>query len=266
MADYSLLYSHCNIDHINNQGPVFYSTSLEQHFTISIFQIVPDHKKLDNPAWFALNEKHARFAMGTTELKRYDPEVVLFAGFHSYNKNIRDQLDDVINVNESFFFFEPFAALPGNYIIETIVECLQMICHKPAPVTITENIIVLNEKNTAEMFSLVSKVFPGYYLPQTRQLGHYAGIFKEGQLVAMAGERLCMDGYTEISAVVTHPAHTGKSYAQQLVAYLTGKNLQQGNIPFLHTGYSNERAINIYELLGFEKRRIINVTKIKRTA
>ena len=73
-----------------------------------------------------------------------------------------------------------------------------------------------------------------------------------------------MDGLTEISAVVTHPGHTGKKYAQQLVTHLDNKNLQYGFIPFLHTGSNNERAIKIYELLGYKKRRIIPVTRIKR--
>ncbi|MEO7306953.1 MAG: GNAT family N-acetyltransferase, partial [Ferruginibacter sp.] len=89
--------------------------------------------------------------------------------------------------------------------------------------------------------------------------------FKDEKLVAMAGERLRMDGLTEISAVVTHPDWLGRKFAQQLVSYLNDKNLQQGIIPFLHTGSGNERAIRIYELLGYTKRRIIPVTKIKRT-
>ncbi|HAO46114.1 MAG TPA: hypothetical protein DCQ97_04255 [Chitinophagaceae bacterium] len=107
-------------------------------------------------------------------------------------------------------------------------------------------------------------MFPGYYLPGTAVLGDYFGIFKDDQLVAMAGERLCMDGLTEISAVVTHPDYTGRKYAQQLVTYLNDKNLQQGFIPFLHTGSANERAIRVYELLGYTRRRIIPVTRIKK--
>jgi len=73
-----------------------------------------------------------------------------------------------------------------------------------------------------------------------------------------------MDGLTEISAVVTHPDWLGLKFAQQLVTHLNHKNIEQGIIPFLHTGSGNERAIAIYELLGYTKRRIIPVTKIKR--
>jgi len=225
-----------------------------------------DITKLDNPAWHALIETHACFAMGNSLFKRYDPEIVLFAGFDRSHKNITAQFDQVTGLQDSFFLFDSFPALPANYQVETVVECLQMVCEKPVPVNLTEEIIELNEKDTGDMFALVSEVFPGYYLPKTRQLGSYFGIRDNGQLVAIAGERLRMNGFTEISAVVTHPAHAGRKYAQQLVSYLNDKNMQEGNTPFLHTGSGNQRAIDIYELLGYKKRRLIPVTKIKRTA
>ena len=223
-----------------------------------------DFKKLDNPAWHALTERHAGFARGTDELKRYDPTIVLFAGFDRTKENIAEQFDHVFAAGNSFFLFDDYPALRLNYIVETVVQCLQMFCEIPMPVPITENIVPLDASNQEEMYSLVSQVFPGYYLPGTALMGDYLGIFNEGKLVAMAGERLCLNGFTEISAVVTHPNYTGRKYAQQLVSQLNDKNLQDGNIPFLHTGSNNERAIKLYELLGYKKRRIIPVTKIKR--
>lgn len=224
-----------------------------------------NYKKLDNPAWYALTETHTRFARGTDVFRRYDPGIVLFAGFDRSCNNIAEQFDQVAGINESFFLFDGLPALPNNYSIETVVECLQMVCDTPIPAAITEEIILLDETHTDAMFSLVCEVFPGYYLPGTRLLGNYYGIFRDGQLAAMAGERLCMDGFTEVSAVVTHPAYSGRKFAQQLVTLLNQQNRQRGIIPYLHTGSSNERAIRIYELLGYTKRRLIPVTKIKRT-
>ncbi len=222
------------------------------------------YTKLDNPAWHALTERHAGFASGTDRFKRYDPCIVLFAGYEKAEADSFRQLDEVFQPGDSFFLFDDIPLLPANYKIETVVECVQMVCETPEPVPITENIHLLDKSHWEEMYALVSNVFPGYYLPGTAVLGDYFGIFKDDQLVAMAGERLCMDGLTEISAVVTHPDYTGRKYAQQLVTYLNDKNLQQGFIPFLHTGSANERAIRVYELLGYTRRRIIPVTKIKR--
>ncbi|MEO6254886.1 MAG: GNAT family N-acetyltransferase [Ferruginibacter sp.] len=223
-----------------------------------------DFKKLDNPAWYALRETHSGFALGTDEFKRYDPEIVLFSGYDPGAKNIFQQLNKVFKPTDSFFLFDKFPALPANYQFETIVECMQMVCETPVPANITEDLVSLGETNSPEMYALVSQVFPGYYLPNSRLMGNFFGIFKEEKLVAMAGERLRMDGLTEISAVVTHPDWLGRKFAQQLVSHLTDKNLQQGITPFLHTGSGNERAIRIYELLGYTKRRVIPVTKIKR--
>lgn len=223
-----------------------------------------NYEKLDNPAWHALTETHAGFALGTDDLKRYDPAIVLFAGFDLKEKNITEKFDHVFKPGDSFFLFDDFPALPKNYGIETVVQCVQMVCEKPSLHDITENLVQLEQTNWKEMYTLVSEVFPGYYLPNTPLMGNYSGIFKEGKLVAMAGERLRMYGLTEISAVVTHPGHQGRRYAQQLVMHLNNKNLQAGCIPFLHTGANNERAIKIYELLGYKKRRVISVTKIKR--
>jgi predicted GNAT family acetyltransferase len=96
-------------------------------------------------------------------------------------------------------------------------------------------------------------------------MGEYYGIYHNEQLVSVTGERMRMHGLTEISAVVTHPDFTGRKYAQQLIAHVTNKNLSDGITPFLHVAETNERAIKIYEYLGFGKRRIIDFTGIKRT-
>jgi predicted GNAT family acetyltransferase len=95
-------------------------------------------------------------------------------------------------------------------------------------------------------------------------MGDYYGIRQNGELVAVTGERMRMEGLTEISAVVTHPDFTGRKYAQQLVAHVAIKNIEAGIIPFLHVAESNERAIGLYKRLGFTRRRIIDFWKIRR--
>lgn len=226
--------------------------------------MAPDYNKLNNPAWHALIEKHAAFATGTNTFKRYNPDIVLFAGFPPATINIAAEFDKVISINECFFLFDKLPTLPPNYIIESTVECLQMICTKPLPVAIKEDIVQLGKANEDEMFALICEVFPGYYQQKTYRMGNYYGIFNNGRLVAMAGERLCMDGLTEISAVATRDGFTGRGYAQQLMAYINHRHINNGIVSFLHTGSNNARAISIYKRLGYVNRRLINVTKIKR--
>jgi predicted GNAT family acetyltransferase len=101
-------------------------------------------------------------------------------------------------------------------------------------------------------------VQPGYFKSRTFELGAYFGIYENDRLVAAAGERMKMDGYTEVSAVVTHPEHTGKGYAKKLVSYTTARIFAEGRIPYLHVAQTNTAAIYLYEKLGFKTRRKIS--------
>ena len=129
-----------------------------------------------------------------------------------------------------------------------------MVCDTKANVP-QPDVVKLENANLADMLTLVNLVQPGFFYAQTPLLGDYFGIFQSGRLVAMAGERMRIDGYTEVSAVVTHPDFTGRGYAQQLVAQVVAKNLDKGVLPFLHVNAANERAVKVYEKLGFRTRR-----------
>ena len=220
--------------------------------------------KLDNPGWYALLETHKYLGIGTDGLKCYQKNIVAFAAWDTSNNAGLNQLDDLIELNESFFIVGEMAPLPYNYLIEKTIICLQMICTTAIKTNMSASIVQLGEEEAEKMTALTKLVMPGYYKHDTRLMGDYYGIMDKQELVAMAGERICLNGFTEISAVVTHPTYTGRKYAQQLVAQVVNKNLALGIIPFLHTGQNNERAIRMYEYLGFEKRRLINFTKIKR--
>ena len=60
------------------------------------------------------------------------------------------------------------------------------------------------------------------------------GIRWQGKLVAMAGGRLKVPGYTELSAVCTHPENTGKGYGGMLTRKITEGIPDRGEIPLLH--------------------------------
>ena len=224
------------------------------------------YQKLDNPAWYALNETHACFAIGNHEVKRYRPEIVVFSAYRSNAKNVFEKFNVLASVDESFFLIGELPELASNYVIENTLPCVQMTCRSEIKTAITATITGLGEAADEQLESLINLVQPGYYKRDTRLMGDYYGIYENGQLVSVTGERMRMHALTEISAVVTHPDFTGRKYAQQLIAFVSNKNLHAGNIPFLHVAETNERAIRIYEHLGFIKRRMINFTKIKRSA
>ena len=78
-------------------------------------------------------------------------------------------------------------------------------------------ILRMTPEDAPAMVALTDLAFPGFFRPRTDAMGAYYGIRVNGELVAMAGERLAVPGLSEISAVCTHPAHTGKGYARLLM-------------------------------------------------
>jgi predicted GNAT family acetyltransferase len=105
------------------------------------------------------------------------------------------------------------------------------------------------------MIELTTLTKPGPFGPRTHELGTYLGIRREGKLVAMAGERLKVPGYTEVSAVCTHPEYLGNGYAQALMSAVMRGIRERGETPFLHVRGDNDRAIKVYEKLGFRTRK-----------
>ncbi len=79
----------------------------------------------------------------------------------------------------------------------------------------------------------------------------------------MAGERLRLEDFTEISAVCTGPRFRGRGYARTLVAFLVARILGEGKIPFLHVKAENG-AKSLYEKMGFRVRGQIQLTVLAR--
>ncbi|MCX5197941.1 GNAT family N-acetyltransferase [Streptomyces sp. NBC_00249] len=113
----------------------------------------------------------------------------------------------------------------------------------------------LGAADVPEMLELVELTEPGPFLPRTVELGTYLGIRHEGRLVAMAGERMRPPGWTEISAVCTHPDHRGEGLAGRLVRAVAAGIRERGDVPFLHAAASNTGAVRLYESMGFVLRR-----------
>jgi len=139
-----------------------------------------------------------------------------------------------------------------------------MIIHEKIQLKIDNEIIKLTDDYKHELLDLVNLVQPGYFKPKTTSLGNYYGIFVDQKLVALAGERMKMNDFTEVSAIITHPDYAGKGYAKQLTAYVVNQIFTENKTPFLHVVESSIGAIKLYEKLGFVTRRKMsfwNITK-----
>jgi predicted GNAT family acetyltransferase len=157
----------------------------------------------------------------------------------------------------ALFCFDPVAIPAGWKTIHTS-NLVQMICQAPTLVA-DQNASIIEEltaADTAEMVALTKLTNPGPFGRRTQELGLYLGIHQQGRLAAMAGERQRLPGYTEVSAVCTHPDFQGRGYARELISVLLAKIFERGEIPILHVREDNAGAIHVYEKLGFKSRAI----------
>ena len=130
----------------------------------------------------------------------------------------------------------------------------------------TIDIVSLSDANATEMVTLTNLAFPGFFRKRTCEMGSYYGVRSDGELIAMGGERLVLDGYSEISGVCTHPAHRGKGLAASLIWRLVRNHRRDGLMSWLHVGAANHHAIDLYLRLGFKVVRMVTLNRISRSA
>lgn len=223
----------------------------------------PDDKNLDNPVWFSLSETHQSFAVDYGSIKFYHPDYCPFGGFEKGN-SIAKSIDAYSKMVDSFFIVGEKPELSNLLKLNKELVCLQMIVYNPIDIAINDPIIKLTDEHIDALYELVNLVQPGYFKNKTALLGNYYGIFKNDELVAVTGERMQMNDFIEVSAVVTHPNHTGKGYAKQLVVHTVNEIFNRNKTPYLHVIEDNKGAIQLYDKLGFTIRRKIsfwNITK-----
>jgi predicted GNAT family acetyltransferase len=112
----------------------------------------------------------------------------------------------------------------------------------------------LGEEDAPEMLALATLTRPGPFRTRTHTMGRFVGVRENGLLIAMAGERLNVAGFHEISAVCTHPDWRGRGLGAALMRVIGKRMLDEGDTPFLHTYASNTTAVALYRKLGFEVR------------
>lgn len=217
---------------------------------------------LDNPIWNALSTLHAHCAEGGSLARRYPPEVTALAAMGEPTLEAYAALAQILNGSGAALFLDQPPAIPPGWNTIHSSQIVQMVCEKPEisaaadPDSATQT-QTLTIADTAEMVALAELTKPGPFGQRTRELGHYIGIRESNWLVAMSGERLHLPGYTEVSAVCTHPEFQGRGYAGRLMSILVREIVQRGETPILHVRTDNVGAIHLYEKLGFRTRRLI---------
>jgi ribosomal protein S18 acetylase RimI-like enzyme len=221
---------------------------------------------LHNPVYHALLSGDSHLSFGNDHVKFFDEEVSPFAGFASeYDKGFK-QLYDILPYGRKILYANPsFIYQQAGWQIVHEIKGLQFVYEKSGEFLLDfTNITPLNKSHVEQMMHLAKLTRPGPFGKRTIEFGSYFGIFDKEKLVAMTGQRLHIERYTEISAVCTHPDYLGMGYAYKLIQHQLQLILQQGQQPFLHVREDNLRAIALYQRLGFNISRNMNFSFLKR--
>jgi ribosomal protein S18 acetylase RimI-like enzyme len=218
---------------------------------------------LDNPMWNALSTEQSYLAQSNHLAKRFPREVAPFGAMQTQSPAEYEALGQILSGDTAALFLHSKPALPAGWSMRISGDIYQMTFEAPPPAKPDKVIRKLTPADVPEMLALTKLTEPGPFLPRTIELGNYYGIHDSGSLVALAGERLRLTGFTEVSAVCTHPAFRGRGYANALMSKVVSGILDRGETPFLHVKTDNP-AIALYKKLGFEIRAQLHLAVIRQ--
>ena len=224
-------------------------------------------RELDNPAWHALSGEQRAFGMVGERAARYLPDISPIAAVADRSTEALVELSAFVEPGRYVAVFAP-GELPDELWRQAAMAPLsQWVCPDPPLVDAEIDWVELTDAQADEMLQLARATDPGPFEARTNRLGDYIGVIRDGELVAMAGERICLPGYREVSAVCTDAGYAGRGFAQALVLEIVRRQQRAGCVPFLHvrTGSPAEtQAIHVYEKIGFEKRGDYSMTVLVR--
>ena len=215
-----------------------------------------DSHPLDRPVWHSLTSRQAHLALGDPALAvRFPPDIEPFGATPDNSLAQLAALAALTPKDGGIALVEKEALKPPPGLVQMIDEPIHQMTAaripRPQP---DPAIVALGDRDAADMRALAELTQPGPFYARTHTLGEFVGVRENGRLIAMAGERMRVPGYTEISAVCTHPDARGRGLAARLMRVVAAKIADRGEALFLHVYPHNKAAIAVYEKLGFSHR------------
>jgi len=230
-----------------------------------------DNALLENPIWNALCTEHADLAEGDDRARRYPHEIGPLAGIRDQAEECYASLTPLAGEYPVVLFSVESLRIPRGWNQLRDGAVVQMIRtsgrteHVGSPEKAgNEDRLVrrLTPADAPAMVALAELTEPGPFRLRTIELGNFYGIFDGDRLVSMAGKRMHLPGFVEVSGVCTHPDARGRGYAARLMRIVMGEIESSGKTPFLHAWAGNP-ATHLYESLGFRLSRQFHLAVLK---
>ncbi|PAW94624.1 hypothetical protein CKK33_14440 [Mucilaginibacter sp. MD40] len=214
---------------------------------------------LDNPIYNALTTGNKHLAVEAGGAFHFENDVAPFAGTKDNSLADLEAFVEHMSDDRVYVLFTPVKLnIPDELKVLRHFKMFQMIYEGNGHMNeMDSSLTSLDDQHVEEMLALTKLTNPGPFLQRTIEFSNYTGVFTDGTLVAMAGHRMRPLPYVEISAVCTHPEHTGKGHAAKLLLEQARRIIAAGKIPFLHVLQENTGAIKVYERVGFKTRKPI---------
>ncbi|NOT51090.1 MAG: GNAT family N-acetyltransferase [Chitinophagaceae bacterium] len=224
---------------------------------------------LDNMIWNAITTGNKDIAVLNGDVGRYRADIAPFGAMKECDEINFQKLYDLIPPGEKVGIssLKKIQYDESKWSLLKHYPCCQMIYEYPVDTYVTKNshlIVPLTDEHIPQMLELTALTKPGPFLQRTIEFGNYFGIFIDGRLAAMSGQRMHPVPYMEVSAVCTHPDFRGHGYAKAIMLHVMKLILDNSFIPFLHVLNTNVTAIGLYESIGFRTRAEINIDMLKR--
>lgn len=222
---------------------------------------------LDRPVWASLTTHHEPLSEGTPWARRFDRQVNVFASARDDSELALAALFDLVPPGERVYVLQvPEITVPAGLRAVKQAKGVQMVATRSLGREADRTGIAdLADADAPDMLALAQLTEPGPFLSSTHRMGGFIGVREGGRLLGMAGERLRLPDYTEVSGVCTHPDARGRGLARRLSAVVAARIEARGEQPFLHAWASNAAAIALYESLGFVQRAEVHVAVLERT-
>jgi len=224
---------------------------------------------LDRPVWNALSTRQRNLAEGDGSALRLAADYGIFAAAADDAPQSLAALAGLLPADGQLALVE---AGPTPPVCGAVVTSQATICQMVAEAItslatpVDFEITPLGDSDAPQMLALATLTRPGPFFARTHQLGGFVGVKQDGRLLAMAGERMKPQGFTEVSGVCTQPDCRGRGYAGALMRLVAARILERGETPFLHSYVHNTGAIGLYRSLGFVLRREVTMTVLERAS